>query len=753
MRALLWLAPCVLCAQGLRVGEFAQEVRTVHEAGDVRSVAITRAGAVWTAAPGGVRSFTGGKWTGLAGVPSAELVAAADDAIWFTSRGALWKIGAAAPERVVELPVAAAHIAVGKQVLVATAKGLYTLSGRSMILDPGLAPLERDIRQTAIARDGRVAAAGGAGLWLRPPGGKWQRVLPKSGNRSWAPDDVRGVAFDSEDRLWFASPQGAGRFDGTHWTLFTGADGLPYDDFTTVAAGEPGVVWFGTRAGAIRFDGKTWEYRQGQRWLPDDEVRSIAVDGRGDAWIATAKGLSQIARMPMTLAEKARRFEAEIDRRHRRTPYGYVLEVQLKRAEDPSEWAQHDSDNDGLWTAMYGAGECFAAAGGNTDARRRAVAAFEALRFLGTVTQGGQHAPPRGFVARSVLPAGGPDPNLRDSPEHDRVMQQTRDALWKSLTPRWPLSADGKWYWKTDTSSDELDGHYFFYGLYYDLATQSEDERRAVREHVAAVTDHLIDHNFQMVDHDGRPTRWAVFNPENLNHNLTWAVERGMNSLSILAYLKVAEHITGDQRYAQAYRSLIDRHAYDMNVLIPKSGTTGPGSGNQSDDEMIFMNYYSLLRYEKDPVLRERYLLAFHNHWLMEEPELNPLFDFLYAAIATGATYKNAFNTRDLSPHGTWLADSADTLKRFPLDRISWGFQNSRRKDIVPLPGYTADGDSAGRGHRVNGKVVPIDERFVQHWNHDPWRLDNAGNPRSLADGAAYLLPYYMGLYHRFIAE
>src|SRR3954462_5159781 len=157
MRAVLWLVPRALCAQALRVGEFAQEGRTGYEAADVRSVAVTPAGTVWTAGAGGLRSFTRGKWTALAGVPAAELVAAADDVVWFTSRGVLWTTRAGAAERVADLPAGAAHLAVGKQVLVATANGLYTLSGRSLILDAGLAPLDRDIRQAAIARDGRVA--------------------------------------------------------------------------------------------------------------------------------------------------------------------------------------------------------------------------------------------------------------------------------------------------------------------------------------------------------------------------------------------------------------------------------------------------------------------------------------------------------------------------------------------------------------------------------------------------------------------
>ena len=49
--------------------------------------------------------------------------------------------------------------------------------------------------------------------------------------------------------------------------------------------------------------------------------------------------------------------------------------------------------------------------------------------------------------------------------------------------------------------------------------------------------------------------------------------------------------------------------------------------------------------------------------------------------------------------------------------------------------------------------MLPIDERFVDKWNHDPWSLDVGGNGRELADGASYLLPYYLGLYHGFVTE
>ena len=58
-----------------------------------------------------------------------------------------------------------------------------------------------------------------------------------------------------------------------------------------------------------------------------------------------------------------------------------------------------------------------------------------------------------------------------------------------------------------------------------------------------------------------------------------------------------------------------------------------------------------------------------------------------------------------------------------------------------------------GTGHLRNGKCLPVDERRVEHWNHNPYELDGGEGGRTLADGAVFLLPYYMGLYHGYIIE
>ncbi len=747
-RFLILFAACAVA----QAGSYTEEVPRVELAGQaVLCVAGDYAGTA-----DGLFRRSGGTWSpveGFRGQP-VELCAVHGASVLLTSGGALYDV--AAKEKLLELPAGKPRLlaARGNLIVYGTGAGLFGCVRPAARFAPIPLPAKvKDVRAVAIGPSDEMAMAADGGLYTSTAH-QWVAVYPANGTRSWAPVDVRTVAFDSEGKLWFASPQGLGRQDASGWKLFTGEDGLPYDDFTSMAAGEAGVMWFGTRLGAIRYDGRSWEYRQGRRWLPDDDVRAISVDANGDASIATARGLGIIERRQTTLKSKADFYENEIDRRHRRTPYGYVLSVSLPTAGDKSRWEQHDSDNDGLWTGMYGAGECFAyAATKDPAAKQRARKAFEALRFLIQVTQGGEHPAPAGFPARSILPTSGPDPNLHDSPARDERTRARRDRLWKVMSPRWPKSADGKWYWKTDTSSDELDGHYFFYGLYYDLVAETAEEKQDVQTVVRAVTDHLLAHNYSLVDWDAKPTRWAIFDPASLNGGKMFLTERGLNSLSMLAYLKVAEHVTGDPRYAKAYRTLVDEHHYATNAMVAKV-SAGPGTGNQSDDEMAFMCYYLLLKYETDEDLAQRYAKSLAGYWSVERPEMNPFFNFVAAAGLKGRKFESAFRTEDLTPGGSWLEDSLDTLRRLPRDRVDWGYRNHQRRDVIHLRSFLADDDEIeGVGYRRSGKVLPADERYFTHWNHNPYRLDSGGGGHTLGDGAVFLLPYYMGLYHQFIEE
>jgi hypothetical protein len=222
--------------------------------------------------------------------------------------------------------------------------------------------------------------------------------------------------------------------------------------------------------------------------------------------------------------------------------------------------------------------------------------------------------------------------------------------------------------------------------------------------------------------------------------------------MSILSYLKVAEHVTGDPKYGEDYGRLDREHHYASNVMVPKI-STGPGSGNQSDDEMAFMSFYNLMKYETDPERWRKYAIGLAGYWAIERLELNPFFNFVAAASLSGKSFTDAFRTVDLSPGGDWLEESVDTLRRLPLDRVDWRQINSHRKDLIRLRSYDLDDESSGSGHRRNGRALPVDERFFQFWNHNPYQLDTGAAGHSLGDGAVFLMPYYMGLYHGYIRD
>jgi hypothetical protein len=752
-------------AVGVKVSKFPVDVRTAYTlddglpSDDVFSIAVLPSGGVYARTAKGLARFDGRRWMAVASLAAAVTsLESSSNTLLATTSDRLCRIRGDSVESIIELPKPAREwIAVkavdSDRILLFARDALYRGTPGNFIRETALDSIvgkDLNISQVAVALDGQVAVAADHGLFLLNREGVWSRPNPVQGDRSWLPRNVGGVAFDTQGRLWFASRQGVGVLGAGKWTLYAGEDGLPYNDFTTAAAGANGAVWFGTTKGAIRFDGKNWNYRQGRRWVPDDEIRQIAVAADGTAWFATKAGVGKIEPRMMTLAEKARYFEDEIDKYHRRTPYEYVDGVAVGAPGEKSRVLQHENDNDGLWTAMYGAGEAFAyAATKGPKAKERATKAFRALRFLSQVTQGGEHSAPKGFPARSILPASGPNPNRPDSAEND-ARYHSRDPLWKGITPRWPTSADGKWYWKCDTSSDELDGHYFCYAAYYDLVAQTDDEKRAAREVIAAVTDHLLEHDFNLVDHDGKPTRWGVYGPKSLNLDPRWAGARGLNSLAILSYLRVAQHATGDKKYAEAFQRLVGEHGY-LNSLVTPKPQTGPSTGNHSDDEMAFMDYYNLLKYEQDPTARRAASQSLYRYWtFLEQPERNPLFNYIFAA-----SFKGTGSGRGVQQGvpNSCLTDAVDQLKRFPLDRFNWAHTNSHRIDIVPIANGRFGRRAGPRGHLHSGQTLPVDERYFDHWNHDPWSLNTGGSGTELGDGAVFLLPYYMGLYHGFIIE
>jgi len=475
---------------------------------------------------------------------------------------------------------------------------------------------------------------------------------------------------------------------------------LPVNDLTVIAIESPTITWIGSPQGAVRLNTstRTVEYFAGERWLPDDHVTGIGFD-KSATWVETAKGLSRIEYKSMTLDEKSGVFVDRIQARHNR--WGLTATSTLRVAGDLTSNQPVSTDNDGLWTAMYVAAECFRyKVTGQSAARDNARRGMQAILRLESITG----IP--GFPARSIIKVG--------------ADVQPGEGEWHD-------AADTGWRWKGDTSSDEIVGHYFVYGIYYDLVADAS-EKNDLRAALERITNHILDHNYQLVDVDGKRTTWGFWGPDDIWEE---AGETGLRALHILSHLRVAMHVSENTpaaaRYRAEYDNLVKMRRY--HLLTRNQKIAIPGHINHSDDELAFLSYYPLLEYETDPQLRAIYKQSLERSWQVERPERNPLWNAIYAA-GTGA---QEFDR----------AESLRTLHEIPMDTITWTVRNSQRLDVPidPLP---------DRFKRPQALVVlPYDEIPMWKWNTNPYALDGGNGGRSEDDGAYFLLPYWMGRYHK----
>lgn len=498
---------------------------------------------------------------------------------------------------------------------------------------------------------------------------------------------------------------------------------MPYREATVGVKTADGTLWIGSAKGLMQLapGGTRWKLFHSRRWLPDDAVSDLAVDADGAVWVQTSGGVARLVRKKTTLDAKMAAILQQLRTWHVRD--GLICAIHGPTPGKPSaDWTQDSDDNDGLWTSLYVAAESFRyGATGAEDARQNAWQSVKALMFLEEVTG------ISGFAARSFVPAAG-----------DFDAQQRYGGEWYR-------SADGKWWWKGDTSSDELDGHYFAYPIYFDLCATPE-EKQQIAAVVGRITDHLIDHGYYYVGPSGKPTRWGVFAPEKLNHDLEWIVERGINSLEILSHLKVADHICGGTKYAEAARKLIDEHAYAINTIQQKQ-IWPPESVNHSDDELAFLAYYPLLWYERDEYLRRIYLSSLQRSWEIERPEGSPFLNFIYASGRQASRWSNSGQrpAEALLPANRYDRDRClEWFRLAPQDTIDWTVNNSGRQDLGELVVNRFD-------RARTATVLPVDERKQMRWNGDPFELDGGSDGRRRDDGTYILLPYWMGRYHRFL--
>ncbi|OPZ72060.1 MAG: hypothetical protein BWY83_00843 [bacterium ADurb.Bin478] len=239
--------------------------------------------------------------------------------------------------------------------------------------------------------------------------------------------------------------------------------------------------------------------------------------------------------------------------------------------------------------------------------------------------------------------------------------------------------------------------------------------------------DYIVDHGFVLTDIDGRHTTWGVWAPERLNEDPDWATERGINSLEMLSYLKLAYHLSGKSRYQRIYLDLLNTHHYAQNVLAAK--TTNPAWTTHIDDELLALAFPCLLLHEKDQNLKAIYLKSLEQWYESAERDQSPFFNFTYAALSGGDPRRNSSLF--------FLRDASWDLRR-------WRIDNGWRADVASC--YFPEMEQV----QLN-RLLPISERSFFRWDDNPWYPADGDDGATESDGVFWLLPYWMGRYYGFL--
>lgn len=301
---------------------------------------------------------------------------------------------------------------------------------------------------------------------------------------------------------------------------------------------------------------------------------------------------------------------------------------------------------------------------------------------------------------------------------------------------QWRTSADGKYKWRGDVSSDQVDGVMFGYSLAFDLVAD-DAEKALIAADVVAMVDHILANDLRIVDVDGKPTQWGRYFPAYVRF------ER-LNALLWLQALKVAAHVTGDSKYADAYR----RYALDekyAQFAVKARNATHPairGAVNHSDDVLVFLGTEPLLRLETDEALKKSYVESWQHSWVGQgrypalKNEANPMYSFLAAKyLGDDSSVKAAI----------------DTLRWFPFD-MKWN-RDTIAKYEKEL-GFTFDPAPKSPESPAN-TAVPIDrrEKTWSAWVQDPYHSTGprTADERIEYNGHDYLLGYWMGRHLGYI--
>eukprot|EP00040_Diaphanoeca_grandis_P025094 m.138576 g.138576 ORF g.138576 m.138576 type:complete len:931 (+) comp30003_c0_seq3:3-2795(+) len=615
---------------------------------------------------------------------------------------------------------------------------------------------------------------------------------------------------------------------------FSGEQGLPVDNPTSLHfdtgsnTHTNASLWISTPNGLVELLNAvdtgnsphatpTWRYYNGDRWLVQNPlttfssvtalVTALAVgsrvggDGNDDivVWVATDTGVATIRLASTTLEDKVAHYQSMVSPRHDR--YGWVAQVPLAAYGNTDSFVPTDGDNDGSNTGFYLASQVFKySVTHDADSLRESWKSLAALEFLHNVTRPFSQKP--GFIARTAVrcgephqgPSGGvcssgckcPGPVNSTCPGCSPPPGSCTGcacAGWQNSSECYtgvdaPGSHSCCWSFKSDTSTDETDGHFYALHIAYDNLAQSEIDKVRIARLICNAASYIVDGGLNYIDPlTHNRTTWGYWSPTILNGVGVGSSngvgdngkpnERGLNSLELISYLSVAHKVChahpsaspplrqpAKGSYGDIIADVLDQ-GYGENIL--NVHLTNPGYANQGiawfDYGNAFFTYYSLSRAapwntsNNSPVplppsitpdmlvlLKEQFYLGFEAYWASRTDNAYDEHNGLWSVIYTAITGKKGF------------ADPMWFLRRGPRELTNWPARNSQRLDIEIRKDWLMCCNTS-----LSTKPLPPDESPDARWEDDsPYPLDGGDGYFETAP-TLYLHAYWMARYHKVV--
>ena len=476
--------------------------------------------------------------------------------------------------------------------------------------------------------------------------------------------------------------------------------------------------------------------------IPEDALFESVEDTQSvDTFSPVPITCDEVVGTRMKLHEKARRFDELAETLHIRAGQNLLWSVFM--TEDLASFERVDmSDNVGSWTAIYSASQAFRYAVTKDNKallnlKRVMKGQLDMMRITGV----------RGLFTRVIV-----DPSLEGFPSAQQLDSWYPDCdLSKRHCKRFVEVKEGeykgKWF-KTDVSKDEYPAHMFSMAVAWELVDDAE-VRGMVQEIVCAVGDHLITNGLRIRDIDGEVTTYGKVFATALDDF------PGFNAALALSWMKLAG-VVCKEKYEDFYRKcLLQLDVEDPCIegeaprsyleYLPLAGLDLDCKTNWNNHNMLELAYYSLIRMEQDPVLRQIYWDAYKRYvWDADDPrpmriQKNTLFTFFYLAnMPEGEEFPKEE-----------AREAICTMKRFPEEKSHHAVDTLSKYKTVCT-------DRSGEPMASVQDFIPIDEDSMDnyYWNRNPWKLKKEEENRRIVEFPEdYLVAYWMGRYFGFISE